>query len=210
MNLKASAKDIDNPWNLAEPYHTLVGNIPDVALAEEWKEVMFAQTKKINISHDDHLIIFHRKQGPIEELVDVLLIPLRKKREGLGDALWSLSKPTPVWILTEEAEQMLDDLLDIGCSAIIFEENGGLLRHSSSSVHKGVTELTPSQTFPVLFAIPSRRSFHRHPALSHVVEILLGTIPDILEKIVTSFNDSNLFKPPQRNFLNKFLPNQAD
>jgi len=54
-------------------------------LLEKGKQVVFTQRKKIDIPLHDHLFVVFGKQGVVEHLVQVLLIPPGEESKGLGN-----------------------------------------------------------------------------------------------------------------------------
>src|SRR2546428_359253 len=57
LNLKPPGVHVDQPWNFAQADHAAVRNVPDMAFAEKWKQVMLAEAEKLNVADDDHLVI---------------------------------------------------------------------------------------------------------------------------------------------------------
>lgn len=93
LQLQAARKDVDQPRDLTEADDTSVRDIRDVALAEKWKQVVFAQAVKVDVPHDDHLAIIHAEQGAVEHLIDVSAIATREKFQRRLDSLWGPYQP---------------------------------------------------------------------------------------------------------------------
>jgi hypothetical protein len=69
---------------------------------------MFTHTVKVDVFHNDHLVVFDRKEGAIQDLIDVAVIALGHEDEGLGHSLGSLKEPVPGWLFTESQQHLCD------------------------------------------------------------------------------------------------------
>ena len=57
LHLQPPREHVDEPRNLAEADDLAVGNVGDVALAEERQQVMLAEAVEVDVPHDNHLVI---------------------------------------------------------------------------------------------------------------------------------------------------------
>jgi hypothetical protein len=112
LHLQTSGEHIDDPWDLAETDHLLVGQIADMDPAKKRQEMMFAHTEKIDVFDDDHFVIVDRKERPVQEMVDITLVPLRHKGQGFGHSLRGLEQPIPTGFLTESEKHLRDQRLE--------------------------------------------------------------------------------------------------
>ena len=61
LNLQPARKELDKAGNFAEAHHFTLGHISDVHLAEERKQVVFAEAEHFNVFDDDHFIVADRE-----------------------------------------------------------------------------------------------------------------------------------------------------
>jgi hypothetical protein len=78
-----------------------------MAFPEEGKEMVFTQTEKVNVFYNDHFIVFNGKEGVVEYLVDILMIPFREDLEGLFHALGGFQETVSCGILPDQEEELL-------------------------------------------------------------------------------------------------------
>jgi len=57
LQLEAMRKRAHQAWDLAQPHHFSLRQIPDVAAAEERQHVVFAKAVETNVLDDDHLVV---------------------------------------------------------------------------------------------------------------------------------------------------------
>ena len=67
--------------------HLAVGQVGDMALTDKGQQVMFAQRVKLDVLHDHHFVVIGRKDGVVDERVQIVLIPFAEILEGFGGAL---------------------------------------------------------------------------------------------------------------------------
>jgi hypothetical protein len=79
--------------------------------AIEGQQVMFTHTVKVDVFHNDHLVVFDRKEGAVQDLIDVAVVALGHEGEGLGHSLGSFEKSVPAWIFTESQQHLCDQRL---------------------------------------------------------------------------------------------------
>jgi hypothetical protein len=86
LNLQTSGEHVNQPRNFAQADHAPVRYVPDVAFTEKRKQVMFAQTEKLNVPDDDHLVIRDIEQRPVNQLVYIHLVAAGQETESAVDA----------------------------------------------------------------------------------------------------------------------------
>lgn len=62
---------------------------------------MLTERKYLNILHNYKFIMILMKHCPVDQISDVLLIPLGKEKHGPRVSLWGLTQPFPVWVLAD-------------------------------------------------------------------------------------------------------------
>src|SRR5947199_8330470 len=85
-----------------------------MATAKKWEKVMFTETEEIDVLHDHHLIIVNRVECAVEELVNVLLIPLRHEPEHLLDAFRRPHQAVTPRFLPKHRQHLRHEILDFG------------------------------------------------------------------------------------------------
>ena len=111
LNLQTPGEHIDDSRDLAETDHFLIGQIADMDSAKKRQEVMFAHTEEVDIFDDDHFVVFDRKERPVQEMVNITLIPLCHKGQGFGHSLRGLEQPISTGLFTEGEQHLRDQRL---------------------------------------------------------------------------------------------------
>jgi hypothetical protein len=106
LDLQPARKDVHDAWNLAEPHHFLIRQVPDMDSAIKWQEMMFTHAEKVDVFHDHHLIVLDREEGTVQEMIDVAMIALGHEGEGLGDPLRSLEQPVPARLFADGKQHL--------------------------------------------------------------------------------------------------------
>ena len=75
-----------------------------VYLAGEWDHVVLAHGENLDILHNDELVVALVEDSFVDEVLDVLLVPLSEKEHGLCVAVWSSKEPLTVWVLSQALE----------------------------------------------------------------------------------------------------------
>src|SRR6266480_5715423 len=70
--------------------------------------MMFTEREEVDVADHHHLVVLDRVEGAVEGLFNILLIALREETERLGNPLGSLHEPFASRILTQKAEDLLD------------------------------------------------------------------------------------------------------
>ena len=80
----------------------------------ERQQVMLAHAEKIDVLHDDHLIVLDREERAVQEMIDVAVIALGHEGESLGHSLRSLEEPVPARLFPESQQHLRDQGLQHG------------------------------------------------------------------------------------------------
>jgi hypothetical protein len=72
------------------------------------QQVMLAHAEKIDVLHDDHLVVLDWEKRTVQELIDIAVITLSHEGEGLGYSLGSLEKPIPSGLFAEGEQHLCD------------------------------------------------------------------------------------------------------
>ncbi|ULA64502.1 MAG: hypothetical protein LZF86_140027 [Nitrospira sp.] len=109
LHLEPARESIDDARNLAQSDDFLVRQIPHMHLAEERQHVVLAHAVEIDVFDDDHFIVLNREKCSVQELVDVAVIPLGHKREGLGHSLRRLEQSIAARVLPKRQQLLRDE-----------------------------------------------------------------------------------------------------
>ncbi len=112
LNLQTPGEHVDDPRDLAQTDHLLVGQVADMDSTKKRQQVMFAHAEKVDVFDDNHFVIVDREQRTVQEVIDITLVSLRHKGQGFGHALRRLEKPIPTGFLTEGEEHLRDQRLE--------------------------------------------------------------------------------------------------
>ena len=108
LDLQPPREHVDQARDLAEAHHAAVGDVGDVALAEERQQVVLAQTVVVDVAHDHHLVVIHGEQRAVEDFVDVGRVAARQERHRLGDADGRLDQPFAVGVFAQVDQELPD------------------------------------------------------------------------------------------------------
>ena len=67
LQLQSAREDVHETRDLAEADDSSVGDVGDVALAEERQQVMLTETVEVDVPHDHHLVIIDAEQRVVED-----------------------------------------------------------------------------------------------------------------------------------------------
>src|ERR1700723_2743056 len=83
LNLETAGEDFDQARNLAKADHSAIGNVGYVNFAEEWQQVVFAETEHLDVFHDHHFVVTHGEQRAFEHGFGIFVVALGEERHGL-------------------------------------------------------------------------------------------------------------------------------
>jgi len=81
LNLEPPCVHIGDPRQLGNTDYFVVGDIPDMAFAEERQQMVLAQGINLDVSQDDHVSGFCLEDGIVHDLVQTLGVTLREETE---------------------------------------------------------------------------------------------------------------------------------
>jgi hypothetical protein len=80
--------------------------------------MMFAQTAELNVLDDDHIIIFHVKDGVVNELNRVGTITAQQFTVHFGDAVGRIEQPFTVWVFPDGCQDFGGGVLNAFATAL--------------------------------------------------------------------------------------------
>ena len=106
--------------SLETPNTLPVGNVADVAAAEERQHVVLAEAVHLDVLHDDHAVGLLREDRAVDQRVEVGAVAGREERERLGDAPGCAREPLAIGVLAERHQHLAHEVgeaRDIDCAS---------------------------------------------------------------------------------------------
>lgn len=116
---------VDDPRNLADAEDLLLRNIADMALSEEGEHVMFAETEKFDVPHDDHIVRLRFEEGAVDHRFQRLPVAAGQEVETLFDPCGGVDQSFPVGILPHLGENLSNLLLNFHFGSDSLKEFSG-------------------------------------------------------------------------------------
>src|SRR5437867_13204362 len=83
-----------------------------MATAKKWDEMMLAERKKVDVLHDDHLVVLLDEHGAVQNVLHVLAIARREVAQRLLHALGSLVEALALHVLAQLLQELGDQTRD--------------------------------------------------------------------------------------------------
>jgi hypothetical protein len=98
--LQAAREDVEQSGDFRETDDLLPREIGHGGLSEKGQEVVLAQGVKLDLFHEDHLLIpFRVENGPVHHFGEVRVVPRGEKSHGLGHAVGRPLQTLPLGFL---------------------------------------------------------------------------------------------------------------
>src|SRR4051812_12349000 len=159
LNLQAAGKHVHQSGELAQSNHFSVRQISDVRLAEEWQHVMLAQTVKLDIANEHHLIVTIFEERVSHHIDGIYIVSIREELQALLHTSRRVKKSIPLGILSQglkhHAGQLLERVLTLIQPTYLDERFRNRARSISiaSSQLPGLVKRHTSSTVARLFLV---------------------------------------------------------
>src|SRR6266851_6421649 len=97
--------------------------------------MVLAQTKKLDVLHQHHFVVAHAERSPVEQMLDVLVIPARQESKCFLKAFGCLAQTLAIGIFPDQLDNFRNvarDRLRIALLGFVQEYFLGRLGHWSS------------------------------------------------------------------------------
>src|SRR2546425_6719325 len=135
LDLQTTGEHVHQPRHLAQPDDPLVRQIGHVTLAEKRQQVVLAQAEKLDVLHDDHLVVADVERRAVQYVVNVLMIAAGQKLQRPLEALGRLSQPFAQRIFTDQSDHLThvigDAFLRSARAFFVQQQLFGLFVHGS-------------------------------------------------------------------------------
>src|SRR6266516_2678719 len=112
LDLQSAREDIDDARHLGKADHFPVWNVSHVRPADEWKQMMFAHRIKLDVLDENDLARFRLEDGIINNLVQVLPIPLGEELQSTRRPIRRASQTFSIQIFADALKQVAIRLRD--------------------------------------------------------------------------------------------------
>lgn len=92
LHLKPPRVHVHQAGNLAQTDDAAVGDIRDVAFAEERKQMVLAKAEHLDVFDDNHLIVCDIEQCRVQQLLRIHAVSAGQKTQGVVHSLWSIDQ----------------------------------------------------------------------------------------------------------------------
>ena len=76
--------------------------------------MVLAQRKHLNVLDHDQLVVVLMKHSPVDQVPNILLVPLCEEEHGFCVALWRATEAFALWILADTLEDGAHGALELG------------------------------------------------------------------------------------------------
>src|SRR5260221_12703185 len=81
LNLQPPREHVHEPRDFAQAENFFRRQIRDVRFAEEWKNVMFAETEKLDVLDNDHFVVTDTECRAVQNAVEILVVAAGQELE---------------------------------------------------------------------------------------------------------------------------------
>ena len=113
LYLQPARKHVHEARDLAQSNNLALGNVGDVALAEERQQVVLAQAVEVDVLHDQHLVIIDREERVVEHRVDIGGITVGQEPKRLLHSLRRVDQPLTRRVFSQFRQELTNDVLHV-------------------------------------------------------------------------------------------------